>query len=130
MKDDELMGPSFLSAALSTALSAAAENSERQVIQRPTPELVVTYFKKHLQRHLTATGLAGTEDLSLSAVCRALEKHRRTCTRNADDLVAVAMEELRQEAKRGEKKTDDELGWILSYSIAVQHMCEQNKQHA
>ena len=58
------------------------------------------------------------------------EKHRRTCTRNADDLVAVAMEELRQEAKRDEKKTDDELGWILSYSIAVQHMCEQNEQHA
>ena len=91
---------------------------------------MVTYFKKHLQRHLTATGLAGTEDLSTSAVCRALEKHCRTCTRNADDLVAVAMEELRQEAKRGEKKTDDELGWILSYSIAVQHMREQNEQHA
>ena len=64
--------PSFLSEALSAALSAAAAHPECQVIQRPTPDLMVAYFKKHLQQHMTAMGLAGTEDLSLSAGCRAL----------------------------------------------------------
>ena len=116
-----------LADALSAALSAVAAQSEHQVIQHPTPELMVAYFKKHLQKHMTAMGLAGTEDLSLSAACRALEEQRHSCTSNADDLVAVAMEELRQEAKRGEKKTEAELAWILSYSIAVQHVHEQNE---
>ena len=116
-----------LADALSAALSAVAAQPEHQVIQHPTPELMVAYFKKHLQQHLTAMGLAGTEDLSLSAACRALEEQRRSCTSNADDLVAVAMEELRQEAKRGEKKTEAELAWILSYSIAAQHVHEQNE---
>ena len=109
-------------------MSAAAAHPERRIIQRPTPELMLAYFKKHLQKYMTAMGLAGTEELSLSAACRALEKQRHSCTSNADDLVAVAMEELRQEAKRGEKKTEAELAWILSYSIAAQHVHEQNEQ--
>ena len=88
---------------------------------------MIAYFKKHLQRHMTATGLAGTEVLSLSAACRVLEVQQRGCTNYADDLVAEAMEELRQEAKRGEKKTEEELAWILSYSIAVQHVHEQRR---
>ena len=58
--------------------------------------------------------------------CTRGQQHR-SCTSNADDLVAVAMEELRQEAKRGEKKTEAELAWILSYSIAAQHVHKQNE---
>ena len=130
VNNDGIMGPSFLTAALTIALSAAAANPDCQVIQRPTPELMIAYFKKHLQRHMTRTGLAGTEVLSLLAACCVLEKQRHGCTKNADDLVAVAMEELRQEAKRGEKKTEDELAWALSFSIAAQHVREQNEQHA
>ena len=105
-----------LTAALATALSAAAAYPERQVVQSPTPELMVAYFKKHLQRHMTASGVAGTEDLSLSAACRALEQHCPSCTLNAHGLVAKAMEELRLEAERGEEKSEEELAWILSYS--------------
>ena len=116
-----------LTAALATALSAAAAYPERQVVQCPTPELMVAYFKKHLQRHMTASGVAGTEDLSLSAACRALEQHCPSCTLNAHDLVAKAMEELRLEAERGEEKSEEELAWILSYTIALQHMHEHNE---
>ena len=83
---------------------------------------MVAYFKKHLQRHMNATGVAGTEDLSLSAARGALEEHCKSCTLNAGDLVAKAMEELRQEAEQGDKKSEEELAWTLSYAIAVQHM--------
>ena len=78
---------------------------------------------------MTATGVAGSDDLSLSAACRALERHCSGCTLHAgrDDLVAKAMEELRQEAKCGEKKSEEELAWILSYAIAAQHVQEQNE---
>lgn len=115
-----------VSAALSAALCAVAAHPERQVIQsQPTPVLMVAYFKKYLQRHMTATGVAGTEDLSLSAALCALEEQRPRCTFNADDLVAKAMEELRQEAKCGEKRSAKELAWSLSYAIAEQHMHER-----
>ena len=117
-------------AALSAALCALAAHPERQVVQSPTPELMVVYFKKHLQRHMTATGVAGTEDLSLSAAQRALEQHCPSCTLNAEDLVAKAMDELRQEAKCGEKKSEEELAWILSYAIAAQHVHEQQHENA
>ena len=76
---------------------------------------------------MSATGLAGTEDLSLSAALRALEEQRPSCTLNADDLVAKAMEELRQEAKCGAKQSEEELAWALSYAIAVQHVHEQSE---
>ena len=69
-----------LADALSAAMSAVAAQPEHQVIQHPTPELMVAYFKKHLQQHMTAMGLAHTEDLSLSAACCALEEQRRSCT--------------------------------------------------
>ena len=74
---------------------------------------------------MTATGVAGIEDLSLSAACGALEEHQCGCTENAADLVAEAMEELRQEAKRGERKAEGELAWTLSCSIATQYVHEQ-----
>ena len=38
-----------------------------------------------------------------------------------------AMEELRLEAERGEEKSEEELAWILSYTIALQHMHEHNE---
>ena len=112
-----------LNAALSSALSAAAPFHQRQVIQSPTPELMVAFFKKHLQRHMNATGLAGSEDLSLSAARCALEEHCKCCTLNASNLVAKAMEELRQEAERGAKKSEEELAWTLSYAIAACSTC-------
>ena len=96
------------------ALAAAASNPQQQVVQQPTEAMMVLYFKKHLQRHMTATGLAGTEHMSLSSACEALEAQRATCTQNALDLVACALEELRQEAEQGEKRTDEALAWDLA----------------
>ena len=116
-----------LADALSAAMSAVAAQPEHQVIQHPTPELMVAYFKKHLQRHMTDKGVAGTENMSLSSACNALEEHCPSCTLNADDLVAIAMEELRQEAKRGEKKSEEELAWIVSYGIAAQYAQEHSR---
>ena len=117
--DDELP------ARYSRALAAAAANPQQQVVQQPTVAIMVLYFKKHLQRHMTATGLAGTEHMSLLSACSALEAQRTTCTQNAVRLVACAMEELRQEAERGEKKTDEVLAWDLAHAIAEQHEREQ-----
>lgn len=109
----------------SRALAAAAANPQQQVVQQPTEAIMVLYFKKHLQRHMTAIGLAGTEHMSLLSACSALEAQRTTCTQNAVRLVACAMEELRQEAERGEKRTDEVLAWDLAHAIAEQHECEQ-----
>ena len=116
-----------LPAALSTALFAVASHPEQQVVQSPTSELMVAYFKKYLQLHMSVKGLTGTEDLSLSAALCALEQQQPSCTLNADDLVAKAMEELRQEAKCGKRKTEEELAWALSYAIAAQHAHEQRQ---
>ena len=107
------------------AMAAVAAQPLVQVIQHPTAAVMVLYFKKHLQRHMTVAGLAGTEHMSLSSACLALEDSRTTCTRNAIALVARAMEELRQEAEQGEKKTEERLGWDLAHAIAQQHECEQ-----
>ena len=109
------------------ALAAAASNPQQQVVQQPTEAMMVLYFKKHLQRHMTATGLAGTEHMSLLSACEALEAQRETCTQNAAGLVACAMEELRQEAERGEKRTDEALAWDLAHAIAEQHEREQQQ---
>ena len=106
------------------AMAAVAAQPHVQVIQHPTAAVMVLYFKKHLQRHMTVAGLAGTEHMSLSSACLALDS-RTTCTRNAIALVARAMEELRQEAEQGEKKTEERLGWDLAHAIAKQHECEQ-----
>ena len=65
--------------------------------------------------------------MSLSSACLALEAQRTTCTQNAVGLVACAMEELRQEAERGEKRTEEQLGWDLAHAIAEQH--EHEQQH-
>ena len=54
-----------LPARYSRALAAAAANPQQQVVRQPTETIMVLYFKKHLQRHMTATGLAGTEHMSL-----------------------------------------------------------------
>ena len=106
------------------AMAAVAAQPHVQVVQHPTAAIMVLYFKKHLQRHMTVAGLAGTEHMSLSSACLALDS-RTTCTRNAIALVARAMEELRQEAEQGEKKTEERLGWDLAHAIAQQHECEQ-----
>ena len=65
--------------------------------------------------------------MSLLSVCEALEAQRETCTQNAAGLVACAMEELRQEAERGEKRTDEALAWDLAHAIAEQHEREQQQ---
>ena len=109
------------------AMAACTANPQRQVVQQPTAALMVLYFKKHLQRHMTAAGLGGTEHMSLSTACSALEAQRTTCTQNAVHLVACAMEELRQEAERGEKRTEKRLAWDLAHAIAEQH--EHEQQH-
>ena len=109
------------------AMAAVAANPQQQVVQRPTAALMVLYFKKHLQRHMTVAGIAGTEHMSLSTACSALEAQRTSCTQNAKDLVACAMEELRQEAERGEKRTQECLEWDLAHAIAEQH--EHEQQH-
>ena len=106
------------------AMAAVAAQPLVQVVQHPTEAVMVLYFKKHLQRHMTVAGLAGTEHMSLSSACLALDS-RTTCTRNAVALVARAMEELRQEAEQGEKKTEERLEWDLAHAIAKQHECEQ-----
>jgi hypothetical protein len=85
---------------------------------------MVLYFKKHLQRHMTDTGLAGTEHMSLVSACQALELHCAGCTSDKRDAVAEAMEVLRMEAERGETRSDDQLAWDLSYAIAEQHSLE------
>ena len=77
---------------------------------------------------MTVIGLAGTDGLSLSAACCALEKQCRSCTKNADALWHCHGGAERQEARQGEKKTEAELAWIVSYSIAAQHAYEQNEQ--
>jgi hypothetical protein len=53
----------------SRALAAAAANPHQQVVQQPTEAIMILYFKKHLQRHMTATGLVGTEHMSLLSAC-------------------------------------------------------------
>ena len=90
---------------------------------------MVLYFKKHLQLHMAHVGLPGTEHMSLLSACSALEAQHTTCTKNAVALVAQAMEELRQEAERGEKRTAEQLAWDLARAIAEQHTCEQLDKH-
>lgn len=107
------------------AMAARVANPQQQVVQQQTAALTVLYFKKYLQRHMTAAGLAGTEHMSLSSACSALEAQRTSCTQNAKALVARAMEELRQEAERGEKRTEECLAWELAHAIAEQHEHEQ-----
>ena len=109
------------------ALAAAVEQPERQVVQRPTAAIMVLYFKKHLQRHMTDAGVAGTQHMSLVEACSALEKQRTGCTQSAVELVAIAMEELRQESAHGEKKTHKQLAWELADEIAAQHAREQDQ---
>ena len=82
---------------------------------------MILYFKKHLLRYMTVAGLVGSEHMSLSWACLALEAQRTSCTQNAEDLVVCAMEELRQEAERGEKRTEMQLAWDLAHAIAEQH---------
>jgi hypothetical protein len=101
------------------ALAAVAEHPECQCITRPPPSLMVLYFKKHLQHYMT-----GTNYWSLTSACQALEDQCVGCTSNAVDCVAEAMEVLRQEAARGEKRTYKQLAWDLSYAIAEQHAAE------
>ena len=106
------------------ALAAVAAHPERQCITRRPPSLMVLYFKKHLQHHMTDAGLVGTQYLSLTSACQVLEDQSVGCTHNAVDCVAEAMEVLRQEAMRGEKRTYEQLAWDLSYAIAEQHDAE------
>lgn len=115
----EQLGPTVVN-----ALAAAYAHPEQQVVQHPTPLLMVLYFKKHLQLHMAHVGLAGTEHMSLLSACSALEAQRTTSTENAVALVAQAMEELRQEAERGEKKTAEQLAWDLARAIAEQHAAQ------
>ena len=116
----EQLGPVMVS-----ALAAAYTQPGRQVVQRPTAAIMVLYFKKHLQRHMASAGVAGTEHMSLVEACSALEKQRTGCTQSAEELVAYAMEDLRQESVRGEKKTQEQLAWELAEEIAAQHAHER-----
>jgi hypothetical protein len=111
------------------ALAAAAAQPDRQVVQRPTTALMILYFKKYLQHHMTDTGVAGTEHMSLSSACSALERQHTGCTQDAEGLVAQAMEGLRQEAAQGERKSEEQLAWDLARAIAEQHKweCEQGE---
>ena len=88
-------------------------------------------------QHRNARRTDGTTDLRRSNTRRTDGPHRidmdlidvgcilPACTQNAVGLVACAMEELRQEAERGEKKTDEVLSWDLAHAIAEQHEREQ-----
>ena len=119
----EQLGPVMVS-----ALAAAYAQPERQVVQRPTAAIMVLYFKKHLQRHMASAGVVGTEHMSLVEACSALEKQRTGCTQSAVELVAHAMEDLRQESVRGEKKTQEQLAWELAEELAAQHARERQDE--
>mmetsp|Transcript_35959 Transcript_35959/g.119062 ORF Transcript_35959/g.119062 Transcript_35959/m.119062 type:complete len:88 (-) Transcript_35959:811-1074(-) len=56
-------------------MAAVAANPQQQVVQKPTAALMVLYFKKHLQRHMTVAGIAGTEHMSLSTACLSHHTH-------------------------------------------------------